>query len=387
MKITSFEDLMKYIEKYRNNPKRMSKIKKNFTEYIELCSEQNIMIFINEIRNIPEMENTLYYNSDYIYRKFGIETIFKMTKEMKFKERFEYIHKIYEKIRIKSYTIYEYIEDLIKSNEIDYICDNMEEIVDFSDIRLLIKLDLLKKLKEVNSNKFNEIQYSIICKIIGIKPQLLDSNTLRGLTIIVNEVAQNENVDISKLEYIGKGSLADVYKLGNKVIKFGENRLTDKIPYHKRILQPLVRRRVYHGYKDLYVEIAEYIKTDNEITDEDAYAIYKELREDGIIWLDAKRENLGRLEKDNIAHFNEQICVKNETVGYIPETIKKEEPLHKGDLVILDTDLLFRAQNFDERLLNSNINKEFYQLCEQRYQEEIKRKKNIIEKDRDELEI
>ena len=48
MKITSFEDLMKYIEKYRNNPKRMSKIKKNFTEYIELCSEQNIMIFINE---------------------------------------------------------------------------------------------------------------------------------------------------------------------------------------------------------------------------------------------------------------------------------------------------------------------------------------------------
>ena len=387
MKITSFEDLMKYIEKYRNNPKRMSKIKKKFTEYIELCSEQNIMIFINEIRNIPEMENTLYYNSDCIYRKFGIETIFKMTKEMKFKERFEYIHKIYEKIRIKSYTIYEYIEDLIKSNEIDYICDNMEEIVDFSDIRLLIKLDLLKKLKEVNSNKFNEIQYSIICKIIGIKPQLLDSNTLRGLTIIVNEVAQNENVDISKLEYIGKGSLADVYKLGNKVIKFGENRLTDKIPYHKRILQPLVRRRVYRGYKDLYVEIAEYIKTDNEITDEDAYAIYKELREDGIIWLDAKRENLGRLEKDNIAHFNEQICVKNETVGYIPETIKKEEPLHKGDLVILDTDFLFREQDFDERLLNSNINKEFYQLCEQRYQEEIKRKKNIIEKDRDELEI
>ena len=223
--------------------------------------------------------------------------------------------------------------------------------------------------------------------MIDIKPQLLDYNTLRGLTIIVDEVAQNENVDISKLEYIGKGSLTEVYKLGNKVIKFGKNRLTDKIPYHRRILQPLVRRRVYNSFKDIYIEIAEYIKTDNEITDEDAYAIYKELRKDGIIWFDAKRENLGRLEKDNIAHFNEQIYVKNETVGYIPETINKEETLHKGDLVILDTDLLFRAQNFDERLLNSNINKEFYQLCEQRYQEEIKRKKIIIEKDRDELEI
>lgn len=387
MKITSFEDLMKYINKYRNKPKRISKIKKNFTEYIKLCSEQNIMFFINEIKDIPEMENTLYDNSDIIYKKFGLKTILNMTKGMKFKERFKYIYEIYEGIRINYYTIDEYIEDLIKNNEIDYICENMEEIVDSNDIKLLIKLDLLKKLKQLNSDRFNEIHSSIICKMIDIKPQLLDYNTLRGLTIIVDEVAQNENVDISKLEYIGKGSLTEVYKLGNKVIKFGKNRLTDKIPYHRRILQPLVRRRVYNSFKDIYIEIAEYIKTDNEITDEDAYAIYKELRKDGIIWFDAKRENLGRLEKDNIAHSNEQIYVKNETVGYIPETINKEETLHKGDLVILDTDLLFRAQNFDERLLNSNINKEFYQLCEQRYQEEIKRKKIIIEKDRDELEI
>ena len=45
----------------------------------------------------------------------------------------------------------------------------------------------------------------------------------------VDEVAQNENVDIADLEYIGKGTLTDVYKIGNKVIKFGKNRLTDKI--------------------------------------------------------------------------------------------------------------------------------------------------------------
>ena len=66
--------------------------------------------------------------------------------------------------------------------------------------------------------------------------------------------------------------------------------------------------------------------------------------------------------------------MKNETVGYIPETVKKEEPLHKVDLVILDTDFLFREQDFDEMLLNSHINIDFYQLCEQRYQEEKKQK-------------
>ena len=37
---------------------------------------------------------------------------------------------------------------------------------------------------------------------------------------------------------------------------------------------------------------------------------YKELRDDGIIWLDAKREDIGTLEEDNIAHFKEPIYVK-----------------------------------------------------------------------------
>ena len=78
----------------------------------------------------------------------------------------------------------------------------------------------------------------------GIKPQFLDNKILSAPTIMVNEVAQNENVDISNLEYIGNGTLTKVYKLGNKVVKFGKYRLTDRIPYHKRILQPLLRRQV-----------------------------------------------------------------------------------------------------------------------------------------------
>lgn len=36
----------------------------------------------------------------------------------------------------------------------------------------------------------------------GIRTQFLDSITSYGLTKIVNEIAQNENVDISDIEYI-----------------------------------------------------------------------------------------------------------------------------------------------------------------------------------------
>ena len=86
MKINSFENLMKYISKYRSNPKKISKIKDKFNEYLDLCTEQNIIDYINELKNIPQMENTLYYNSDSIYRKFGIGSTLKLTQTMEFRK-------------------------------------------------------------------------------------------------------------------------------------------------------------------------------------------------------------------------------------------------------------------------------------------------------------
>ena len=56
MKISSVEDILKYISKYRNNSKKIYKLKENFIEYLDSCNEQNIMDFINEIKSIPEMK-------------------------------------------------------------------------------------------------------------------------------------------------------------------------------------------------------------------------------------------------------------------------------------------------------------------------------------------
>lgn len=52
--------------------------------------------------------------------------------------------------------------------------------------------------------------------------------------------------------------------------------------------------------------------------------------------------------------------------------------MQKGELVIIDTDFLFREKDFDFTLLDSRINTYFYQICEQRYQEERSRKNNGI---------
>ena len=60
MKINSFENLMKYISKYKSTPKKISKVKDKFNEYLNLCNEQNIIDYINELKSITQMENTLY---------------------------------------------------------------------------------------------------------------------------------------------------------------------------------------------------------------------------------------------------------------------------------------------------------------------------------------
>lgn len=100
------------------------------------------------------------------------------------------------------------------------------------------------------------------------------------------------------------------------------------------------------------------------------------MRNDGIIWVDARKDNLGRLEKDNIAYFNTWLNVKNESVGYVSETIKKDKTLEKGDLVIIDTDLLFREEEFNEEILDEmDINSYYYEKFEEQYQNEKRKKK------------
>lgn len=366
LKIDNFENLINYIKIYRNNEKKMLKIRRDFLKYIGLCDDHNFLFFINEIKDIPVMKNVVYYNSDIIYRKFGIKTILDITKEMEFKQRYSFLHEMYELIRISYYTLYEFLDDLIQNNEIDYIRNNLDLIIDSSNIDDLT--GLLKKLKSTNKEELKKVHPNIVRKLTGKKRNNLDNNMMQSLTMIFEEIAQNEMVDVSDVEYIGKGDHSNVYKLGNKVIKLGGRRLTNKIPYHRRILQPLFRREIKN--KDLYIEISEYVESDISITDEDAYLIYKELRDDGIIWLDAKSENIGRLKKDNVIHFKEPLYVKKESVGYIEETIKEEEPLHKGDLVIIDTDYLYKENDFDEEKIDKNINMYFYKINEQRYQKE-----------------
>lgn len=244
----------------------------------------------------------------------------------------------------------------------------MEQIILYRDIAYLIENGILKKLKEIAPEKFKEMHSLIVTRLSYPEDKNVDDRTINALTLIVEEISENEKADISELEEIGNGTFSTAYRLGNKVIKFGKKRETYHIPYHRRILQPLIRRKISSDYSDIYIEISEYLKPDDTITKEDVYSIYKELRDDGIIWADPKIENLGRLQKENIIHYNEPLYVADSSLGYNTPR-PNEAPLQKGEIVILDTDLLYPANTFDINSPDINYGIDFPQY-EERYQKE-----------------
>lgn len=231
---------------------------------------------------------------------------------------------------------------------------------------------------------------------------IIDKKTIDFLATVIIEISKNENVSIRDFDFVGQGMYSIVYKWGNKVLKIGHKRIMNEIPYHKRILQPLLRKRVpsANGLDDkLFIEVSEYAKplvTDEDFennfgtkkekeTEDIVYSIFKELKKDGIAWIDARGQNLGILTKENTINMKDQFDAKNETVGYIKETIKdNDKPLQPGELVIIDTDAILTQKDFDEGNYPDYISTFWYHYYNKRYekeleQEELKKAKNISE--------
>lgn len=171
------------------------------------------------------------------------------------------------------------------------------------------------------------------------------------LSIMIDELLENEKCRWIDIKNIGSGAYSNVYEIGTKVLKIGGPRQTYKIPNHTRILQPLTRTNLINEIDNsvfLCIEIADKIdKLEGEdFTEESLYEIYKELRESGIIWTDIRRENLGKLKNKNSPYKSmnsEIINVAPNSVGFIDEM--KGMETNKNDIVILDTDYIYKEDD------------------------------------------
>lgn len=193
------------------------------------------------------------------------------------------------------------------------------------------------------------------------------------LILIIEDTARLAKKEIYEVEYLDKGSYSYVYQLGNYVIKIGQKRAQNKIPFDIDMLYPICRK--YIKELDLFIEITS-LEDSKNIKEEDVYQLFKRKREEGKCWIDAKKENVVRLTKENGSYPFE---IEPETLGFYG---KKEETKRKqGDCVICDTDLLYYEKNVPWKLLEeicSNIVLDNYIELEKRYQQEkiLQRKKD-----------
>jgi len=187
------------------------------------------------------------------------------------------------------------------------------------------------------------------------------------LLIMFEELLKSENKRWIDVEKVGKGFYSDVYSIGDKIIKIGIPRGTHKMPNHRRILQPLIRTNLLNKEnKEIgCIEVTErtIIKQCNQ---NELYEIYKELREDGIIWTDVKSENVGQLVRPNRVYLNgKTISINTNSTGLDGNNYHK--PLQAGELVIIDSDYIYSDKDSGITWIDNGS-------FEKRYQREVAKK-------------
>lgn len=208
--------------------------------------------------------------------------------------------------------------------------------------------------------------FHLLDSYISLKKREEYSETL---AIMLDELLHSENCRYSDINSVTSGGYSQVYKIGNKILKVGKPRASYSIPNHRRLLQPLIRTNLIDEENNnipiACIEIQDGVDLSETISKEELYYIYKELREDGIIWSDAKIGNIGKLRRDNVPTLEgERMDVAPNSVGFING--KNDSELSTGDWVIIDSDFVYRE---DDPNLDWAVNS-YLQEFEQKYQSE-----------------
>ena len=125
------------------------------------------------------------------------------------------------------------------------------------------------------------------------------------IRLIILDVMKNENVKFSDITF-DSGGFSNVLLVGNKVIKLG-SRLTKKFPNNPYIIAPLLRRELKNDEETCFVEVTERVNTTSKVSNEELYQLFKNLRNLGLVWIDVKDDNVGRLKSDNIIYWHENL--------------------------------------------------------------------------------
>lgn len=258
-------------------------------------------------------------------------------------------------------------------NNIDIIYTHGGNIIDIKRLMELQKED--EFVSKINAYIDNN-PYIMVNSIIDIlKTKILNNKKINFdkyrsfIFLLLDEISKNESASISSTEFIGTGGYSAVFAIKTKVIKIGIERKTPHFPNNPYILKPLLRKTITIDNIPIFFEVTEKVDTNiNDITKEEIYKLYKNIREIGLIWTDVKIDNVGRLIKDNKIYWYENITPSDETLEFT-KTIGNHQ-LKKGELIVLDGDYIYNENDHNINSKMSNLQTEF----EKTYQKELKKR-------------
>ncbi len=208
-------------------------------------------------------------------------------------------------------------------------------------------------VQEKNRNLLNQYlmdyKKDYVSFLLGKKLSLSYSDTqldtlMDVLVMLVDELLKHEELSYVDIKLLSAGSFSDVIEIGSKVVKVGDERYTYFMPNSPYFLAPLIRVNLEDiSFLKGTIEVVEKVDTDIHISESELYELYRLIRLDKQIWLDVKKENVGRLLCDNTIHYKKTLYPDSITRGLLGENTTV---LKKGDYVVCDLDHLVFEEVF-----------------------------------------
>lgn len=304
----------------------------------EITEETFLCVLINYekqkdvLKSLAKIENE---KLKFLFLKY-IELIFMIKQKNNENNYFEFL--TWEQI---SYLLLEYTsekfyrkmkEDFLKNKDyIEYFFHHLDLVKDEDLFRYLNALKDSPYFEEIflkNKEKFYEK---------WINREVKEKDLLNTIIIIVEDALRKAEKKLTDVIYLDKGTQKITYKVGDYIIQFGKEGFCKTIPNDSNVLYPMCRK--YMEELNLSITITS-LGERNNISMEDVKDVYKRVREEKHVWLDAKKDNLVKLLKDNNSYG---FIVEPYTIGFVGENTAQERK--QGECVICDLDLLHQEEN------------------------------------------
>ena len=235
--------------------------------------------------------------------------------------------------------------------------------------------ELLKTKLNTKEEYIKEVIDNIIFILIERrKTEEVDNKKLEEFTNYAKEImtdvyedyldrSNSKNNITEDIEYISSGFTTIAFRVGDNVIKIGKSEHSLNQPKLDTIFQVPTYIRENHQLNNkthFRIEVSPYVDSNN-ISYEEVYQTYKNIRNLGYIWYDPKEENIGR-------NTNLSSCIIGNKTYYPKHDYKQ------GDLVIIDLDDIAYVGEFTSDIILEEIsmmsyNRNVYRF-ETRYMEE-----------------